>query len=275
MTTVGVLALQGDFLEHEAVLRCLDVDAVQVRTSETMRDLDGRVIPGGESTTLCRLMEEYQLYEPLRGLLRSGLPTWGTCAGMILLAQRVNGLDFPTLEALDVTVERNAYGRQVDSFEADLSVPILGELRFPAVFIRAPVVTDVGAGIEVLARLPAPDGSGGTDPLRADRLTTSGDMLFVSWDNSTCSAADYNLLYGDLSGVNTLALSGSECSLGAGGSFSWNSVPAGNLFFLVVGTDGSGIESSWGLDGNDGERNGLTVSGECSTTFKEPSNTCP
>ena len=158
MTTIGVLALQGDFLEHEAVLRCLDVDAVQVRTSETMRDLDGLVVPGGESTTLCRLMAEYQLYEPLRGLLRSGLPTWGTCAGMILLAQRVKDLDFPTLDALDVTVQRNAYGRQVDSFEADLSVPILVELPFPAVFIRAPVVTDVGAGIEVLARLPTPDG---------------------------------------------------------------------------------------------------------------------
>jgi 5'-phosphate synthase pdxT subunit len=160
MTTIGVLALQGDFLEHEAVLRCLGVDAVQVRKSETLLDLDGLVVPGGESTTVCHLMEEYQLYEPLRRVLGSGLPVWGTCAGMIVLAQRVGGLGYPTLEALDIAVERNAYGRQVDSFETDISIPILGGLPFHAVFIRAPVVSEVGADVEVLARLPAADGGG-------------------------------------------------------------------------------------------------------------------
>lgn len=157
MTTIGVLALQGDFLEHEAVLRCLGVDAVQVRKSETLCDLDGLIVPGGESTTICRLMEEYQLYKPLRRVLGSGLPAWGTCSGMIVLAQRVQGLGYPTLEALDIAVERNGYGRQVDSFETDIHVPILGELPFHAIFIRAPVVREVGADVEVLARLPATD----------------------------------------------------------------------------------------------------------------------
>src|SRR3990172_9570480 len=121
MTRIGVLALQGDFLEHEAVLRRLGVETVQVRKAETLRGLDGLIIPGGESTTVCRLMGDLQLYKPLRELVAAGLPAWGTCAGMIVLAQRVNDLGLPTLEALDITVERNAYGRQVDSFEADLA----------------------------------------------------------------------------------------------------------------------------------------------------------
>ena len=165
MTTIGVLALQGDFIEHQAVLRRLKVGVRQVRASDGLRDLDGLVIPGGESTTFCRLMQDFNLYGPLRALIESGLPVWGTCAGLIVLAQRAPDLDFPTLDALDVTVRRNAYGRQVDSFEADLPVPALNgahPLRpFHGVFIRAPVVDDVGAGVEVLARLPA-DTAGAT-----------------------------------------------------------------------------------------------------------------
>jgi pyridoxal 5'-phosphate synthase pdxT subunit len=165
VTTIGVLALQGDFVEHQAVLRRLNVGVRQVRAGDELRDLDGLIIPGGESTTFCRLMQDFKLYGPLRALIESGLPVWGTCAGLIVLARRAPDLDFPTLDALDITVRRNAYGRQVDSFEADLPVPALNSAHSPrpfhGVFIRAPVVDDVGAGVEVLARLPA-DTAGAT-----------------------------------------------------------------------------------------------------------------
>jgi 5'-phosphate synthase pdxT subunit len=163
--TIGVLALQGDFIEHQAVLRRLNVGVRQVRDGDELRDLDGLIIPGGESTTFCRLMQDYNLYTPLRALIESGLPVWGTCAGLIVLAKRAPDLGFPTLDALDVTVRRNAYGRQVDSFEADLPVPALNSAHSPrpfhGVFIRAPVVDDVGAGVEVLTCLPA-DAAGAT-----------------------------------------------------------------------------------------------------------------
>ncbi len=169
MTTIGVLALQGDFIEHQTVLRRLDTGVRQVRTNDELRDLDGLIIPGGESTTFCRLMQDFNLYEPLRALIERGLPTWGTCAGLIVLARRAPDLDFPTLDALDITVRRNAYGRQVDSFEADLAVPALNSRHSPrpfhGVFIRAPVVDEVGTGVEVLARLPADAGSTGGSPV--------------------------------------------------------------------------------------------------------------
>jgi len=164
MATIGVLALQGDFIEHEAVLRRLKADVRQVRRPDDLRDLDGLIIPGGESTTFCRLMQDFNLYEPLRAVIKSGTPVWGTCAGLIVLAQRASDLGYPTVEALDVTVRRNAYGRQVDSFEAALEVPALGGEPFPAVFIRAPVVEEVGAGVEVLASLP-PDAPSGGQPV--------------------------------------------------------------------------------------------------------------
>ncbi len=153
MTTIGVLALQGDFIEHEAALRRLGVTAREVRTAEELRGLDGLIIPGGESTTFCRLMEDFRLYEPLRAVLKAGVPAWGTCAGMIVLARQASDLGFPTLSAIDIEVLRNAYGRQVQSFEADLDVPALGEQSFHAVFIRAPVVAGAGPGVEVLASL--------------------------------------------------------------------------------------------------------------------------
>lgn len=151
MTTIGVLALQGDFIEHEAMLRRLGVATRQVRLPDDLRGLDGLIIPGGESTTFCRLMEDFGLYEPLRAFVRSGVPTWGTCAGMIILANHAVDLRFPTLEAMDIEVLRNAYGRQVDSFEADLDVAALGGTPFHAVFIRAPVVAGAGPAVEVLA----------------------------------------------------------------------------------------------------------------------------
>ena len=153
MTTIGVLALQGDFAEHVSVLRRLGSEAHEVRRPEELSGLDGLIIPGGESTTICRLMAEYGLDEPLRQLAQDSFPTWGTCAGMILLARRASDLAWPTLAALDIAVRRNAFGRQVDSFEADLSVPSLGAAPFHAVFIRAPAVEEVGEGVEVLATL--------------------------------------------------------------------------------------------------------------------------
>jgi 5'-phosphate synthase pdxT subunit len=151
MNTIGVLALQGDFIEHEAMLRRIGVATRQVRTAEELRGLDGLIIPGGESTTFCRLMTDFGLYEPLRAFVLSGTPVWGTCAGMIVLAREATDLGFPTLEAIDMEVTRNAYGRQVDSFEADLDVPALGGEPFHAVFIRAPVVGSTGPRVEVLA----------------------------------------------------------------------------------------------------------------------------
>lgn len=158
MTIIGILALQGDFIEHEAMLGRLGVDTRQVRSSEHLRGLDGLIIPGGESTTFCRLMTDFGLYEPLRAFLTTGAPVWGTCAGMIVLARDASDLEFPTLEAMDIEVLRNAYGRQADSFEADLEVAALGAEPFHAVFIRAPVVASVGPDVEVLATVQhAPD----------------------------------------------------------------------------------------------------------------------
>jgi pyridoxal 5'-phosphate synthase pdxT subunit len=151
VTTIGVLALQGDFLEHAAVLRRLRVEPREVRTADQLKGLDGLIIPGGESTTFCRLIEDFRLFEPLSAFVRGGTPTWGTCAGMILLARHASDLPFPTLQAIDIDVDRNAYGRQVDSFEADITIPAIGAGEFHAIFIRAPVVASVGDGVEVLS----------------------------------------------------------------------------------------------------------------------------
>jgi 5'-phosphate synthase pdxT subunit len=150
---IGVLALQGDFAEHLDMLRRLGVAAVEVRLPRDIAGLSGLIIPGGESTTMARLLDSYELLEPLRLLTRSGFPAWGTCAGAIMLAERAPGLDRPNLGAMEIGVRRNAFGSQKDSFEADLLVPALGVRPFHAVFIRAPVIEEVGAGVEVLARL--------------------------------------------------------------------------------------------------------------------------
>ena len=153
MPNIGVLALQGDFLEHSAVLRRLNVDAREVRLPGQLGGLDGLIIPGGESTTIARLMHEWDLIEPVRRAARAGMAVWGTCAGAILLAERVGDLDREGLRLMDITVERNAFGRQVDSFEADLEVAAFGPPAFHAVFIRAPVISAVGAQAEALATL--------------------------------------------------------------------------------------------------------------------------
>lgn len=153
MTEIGVLALQGDFAEHAAVFRELGVPVREVRLPGHLEGLAGLVIPGGESTTICRLMADWGLREPLQDLGRQGFPIWGTCAGMIVLARHTSDLPLPNLGLMDISVRRNAFGRQVDSFEADLPVPALGEPPFHAVFIRAPLIDEVGPEAETLARL--------------------------------------------------------------------------------------------------------------------------
>jgi 5'-phosphate synthase pdxT subunit len=153
---VGVLALQGDFREHIAVLRGLGADAVPVRRPEELSGLAGLVIPGGESSVMDKLARMFGLAEPLRAAMASGLPVYGTCAGLIMIADTV--LDAiegqQSLGGLDVTVRRNAFGSQLDSFETDIDIPVLGEPAVHAVFIRAPVVESVGDGVTVLASLP-------------------------------------------------------------------------------------------------------------------------
>lgn len=155
MLRIGVLALQGAFIEHKNVLNRLGVQPVEVRLPEHLEGLNGLIIPGGESTTMGLLAQKWGLLEPLRAFARSGRPVWGTCAGMILLAKEiVEGVPGqPILGLMDITVRRNAFGRQVDSFEADLEIPVLGDLPFHAVFIRAPVIERVGASVDVLASL--------------------------------------------------------------------------------------------------------------------------
>ncbi len=152
--TIGVLALQGAFEEHINMLERLGVRAVEVRKPQALEGLDGLIIPGGESTSMALIAERWGLVEPLRRWVHSGRPTWGTCAGMILIADRATGQKEggqTLLGGLDVTVNRNYFGRQVNSFEAWLEAPILGPEPIRAVFIRAPAVTEVGEGVEVLA----------------------------------------------------------------------------------------------------------------------------
>ena len=149
---VGVLALQGDFAEHLAMLEKLGAEAVPVRLPEDLEGLDGLILPGGESTTIGQLAERWGLVEPLRAF-GSEKAVWGTCAGAILLS-RDAGRKQPLLGLMDIRVARNAFGRQVASFEADLGVPDLGETPFRAVFIRAPSIEEVWGQARVLARLP-------------------------------------------------------------------------------------------------------------------------
>ena len=150
--TIGVLALQGDVREHLAMLEHEGARAVAVRRPGELAELDGIVLPGGESTTMHKLAVAFELFEPLRDVVHEGLPAFGTCAGMILLADRLEGAiaGQETLGGLDVVVRRNAFGRQVDSFEADLHVAGF-DTPYHAVFIRAPWVEKVGNGVEVVA----------------------------------------------------------------------------------------------------------------------------
>ena len=151
---IGVLAVQGAVREHVAAIREVGAEPVEVRLPRDLVDLDALILPGGESTAMRRLIDAYGLREPIASLARGGTPMLGTCAGMILLADRIDECDDPLFGLLDITVRRNGYGRQLDSFEADLDAPSLGNEPLHGVFIRAPMVTAVGPGAEVLARDP-------------------------------------------------------------------------------------------------------------------------
>ncbi len=150
---IGVLALQGDVAEHCAALAELEVQSCPVRLPEELEPIDALIIPGGESTTMARLLDLYRLRAPLQARIAGGMPTWGTCAGMVLLARRLTDARPEPLGTIDMVVSRNAFGRQIDSFESELAVAEIGPGPLHAVFIRAPVVHAVGPEVAVLARL--------------------------------------------------------------------------------------------------------------------------
>jgi 5'-phosphate synthase pdxT subunit len=152
---IGVLALQGDFAAHQKMLAELGAESIAVRLPEHLKKIDGIIIPGGESTTIGKLMVIYNLQEILQRKIQEGVPVWGTCAGLILLARETDNAlaGQPLLASMDIRVRRNAFGSQRESFETDLSVPALGEAPFHAFFIRGPSIEEVGAGVEVLATL--------------------------------------------------------------------------------------------------------------------------
>ena len=150
---VGVLALQGAFREHVAAVASLGATAREVRQLKDIEGIDALIIPGGESTTMGKLLNEWNMLEPLRQRILDGMPVYGSCAGLILLCREIEDSDQPRLGVLDATVRRNAFGRQVDSFETDLNIPEIGADPIPAVFIRAPVITGVGAGVTVLSEV--------------------------------------------------------------------------------------------------------------------------
>jgi pyridoxal 5'-phosphate synthase pdxT subunit len=151
---IGVLALQGAFREHLETLAAIGVEGVGVRLPGDLVGIDGLILPGGESTTMRRLIDRWSLREPILDLAAAGAPLFGTCAGMILLASEIVGDEAAVLPLLDVTVHRNAFGRQLESFETELHVPVLGDRPVRAVFIRAPVIERVGPEVDVLATLP-------------------------------------------------------------------------------------------------------------------------
>jgi 5'-phosphate synthase pdxT subunit len=150
---IGVLALQGAFREHLDTLAAIGVEGVRVREPADLEGVSGLILPGGESTTMRQLIERWGLRQPILDLAASGAPIFGTCAGMIVLARDIAGGEEPILPLLDVRVERNAFGRQLDSFEADLPVDVLGSTPVHAVFIRAPIIERTGPDVDVLARL--------------------------------------------------------------------------------------------------------------------------
>ena len=151
MRTVGILAFQGDFEKHALMMEALGARTRFVRTTDDVNSVDAIIIPGGESTTIGKLMHAFGVLDPLRRRIINGLPVFGTCAGLILLAPHVEEKNQHRLGVLDIVVKRNAYGRQVDSFEADIDVPVVGADPVRGVFIRAPQVVKVADGIDVLA----------------------------------------------------------------------------------------------------------------------------
>lgn len=151
MSLVGILDLQGDVAEHVAALKRLCVEAASVKSRAQLDRVDALIIPGGESTTVMKLLARFDLVEPIRNRARAGMPLWGTCMGMIVAAHDVLGTEQPTLDLIDISVRRNAFGRQNDSAEVPLPIAVLGAQPFPAIFIRAPWIERVGNGVELLA----------------------------------------------------------------------------------------------------------------------------
>jgi len=153
MTTIGVLALQGSVCEHINLLNQLpDVTSMEVKTQKDLEEVDGIILPGGESTTISKLLKDFSLHEPLKERIQNGLPVWGTCAGLILLAKNIVG-ESPHLGVMDITVHRNAYGRQIDSFMDSHAIPPISETPIPLVFIRAPWIESVGENVRTLLTL--------------------------------------------------------------------------------------------------------------------------
>ncbi len=150
---IGVLALQGSFIEHINMLEELGVTATPVYKPDELEGIDGFIIPGGESTTMLNLMHEFGIFEPLKEKARAELPVMGTCAGMLLLAKEVSNPGMETLTLIDISVKRNAFGRQIDSFEASVDIPLLGKEPFLAIFIRAPLIERTSPDVEILGRL--------------------------------------------------------------------------------------------------------------------------
>ncbi len=149
--TVGVLALQGDVVEHVRALERIGAAVREVKTARDLAAVDALIVPGGESTTVIKLLDRFELVAPIKARVAAGMPFWGTCMGMIVAAHDVADLAQPTLDLIDITVRRNAFGRQIASAEVPLDVPALGSEPFPAIFIRAPWVERVGPGVEVIA----------------------------------------------------------------------------------------------------------------------------
>ena len=150
---IGVLALQGAFAEHIKILTDLHIDVVPIRLISDLDGIKALIIPGGESTTMSKLLSNYRLMEPVRKRIKQGMPVLGTCAGMILLAKRVTETEVDPIGVMDIEIKRNAYGRQLDSFEADLPIPALGNKTFRGIFIRAPIVQKVEPTVEVLCQV--------------------------------------------------------------------------------------------------------------------------
>jgi len=192
-TTIGVLAVQGDVREHVSALEALGVAAVRVRRTSELDACDGLVIPGGESTTMAKLARTFDLFEPIRQRIKEGMPAFGTCAGMIMLADRIeDGVrDQETLGGLDITVRRNAFGRQVDSFEDDLAFTGLPE-PMHAIFIRAPWVESVGDSVEVLARVEHGEAAGRIVAVR------QGSLMATSFHPEVGGDARVHRLFVDL-----------------------------------------------------------------------------
>ncbi|MEU0237953.1 pyridoxal 5'-phosphate synthase glutaminase subunit PdxT [Nocardiopsis sp. NPDC006198] len=192
--TIGVLALQGDVAEHLRVLDTLDVHTAKVISPDQLDTVDGLVLPGGESTTMSKLAVRYGLLEPLRKRVRAGMPAYGTCAGMIMLADRVEGAveGQETVGGIDMTVRRNAFGRQAESFEAPVDIDGLDGAPFDALFIRAPWVERTGPEVTVLGSVPGPDGAGRIVAVR------QGGLMATSFHPELTGDARIHRLFVDL-----------------------------------------------------------------------------